>query len=121
MEMKKRRAVSYIAGRLISGKTSGAVYDYLTASSYRLYGDVTPEFIQVYDEDRYGYIRGGRTPAGLALFDGPTRQNIQLKISDNDFYGYDYESSSYFSGEVNQSSINFFDFQYSRNYRYAIQ
>ena len=120
MNIQKRRAVAYIAGRLISGTPSGAVYDYATAAHYKIYGDVSPDYIQVYDEDRYGYIRGNATPAGLSLFDHPTRQNIRMRISGDDFYGFDDESSSYFSGEASKSSVSLFDYQAGKNYRYAI-
>ena len=121
MNAQKRRAVAYIAGRLISGKSAGSVYDYATSSRYRIYGDVSPDFIQVFDDDRYSYIIGGATPAGLSIFDYYTRQHINLKISGNDFYGYDMETSSYFSGTVNKSSVNLFDYQFSKNFHYAIQ
>jgi hypothetical protein len=121
MNSQKRRAIAYIAGRLNSGKTSGAIYDYAASSHYRIYGDVSPDFIQVFDDDRYSYIIGGATPAGLSIFDYYTRQHINLRISGDDFYGYDLETSSYFSGMVNKNTITLFDFQCSKDFRYAIQ
>jgi hypothetical protein len=121
MNPVKRRAAAYIAGRLISGKQSGTLYDYADSARYRIYGDVSPDFIQVYDDDRSGYVRGGLTPSGLALFDHPTRQNFRLTISGEAFYGYDDESSSYFSGSVSKSSITFFDYQQAKNFHYALQ
>jgi hypothetical protein len=120
MNLQKRRAVAYIAGRLVTGTTSGGVYDYTAQARFKLYGDVSPGFVQVYDGDRFSYIIGGATPAGLSIFDYYTRQHIQLKISDNDFYGFDYETGAYFSGEVNKSTVSFFDFQDAKTYRYAV-
>lgn len=120
MNIKKRRAVSYIAGRLVASKPSSGVYDYTTRERYKINGDVSLGYVQVYDGDRGGYIIGGATPAGLSLFDYYTRQHVRLNISGDDFYGYDYETGSYFSGEVRGSSVSFFDYQNSKYYRYAI-
>jgi hypothetical protein len=121
MNSQKRRAVAYIVGRLISGKTSGTIYDYTASSRYRIYGDVSPDFIQIFDDDRNSYIIGGITPAGFSIFDYYTRQHINLRTSGNDYYGYDLETSSYFSGMVNKNTVAFFDYQYSKDFRYAIQ
>ena len=96
MNIQKRRAVAYIAGRLIAGKRPETVYDDAASARYRICGDVSPDYIRMFGDDRNCYVRG------------------------DDFYGYDDETSSYFSGAVNKSSVTFFDFQSSNNFRYAI-
>ena len=49
MNLQKRRIIAFIAGRLIAGKNSGAVYDYLTSSHTNVSGEVLPNRINVYD------------------------------------------------------------------------
>jgi hypothetical protein len=120
MDIKKRRTAAYIAGRLISGKSSAAVYDRSTASHTKITGEVSPNYVSIYDYDRYAYIKGGLTPQGLSIFDYYTRQNWLIKVVGIDFYGYDYESASYFSGEVNKSSVDFYDFQNSKKYNFSV-
>jgi hypothetical protein len=121
MIASKRRAAAYIAGRLIAGRASNEVYDYSTKQHYRMYGDVSPGFVQVYDGDRYSYVSGSLTPNGLIIFDYYTRQHIRLRISGDDFYGYDFETGAAFDGIVKKSSVTFFDYEDSKEHRYAIK
>lgn len=44
-----RRAVTYIAGRLVSGKSASAVYDYVAGRHFQLSGDISSSHVNVYD------------------------------------------------------------------------
>jgi hypothetical protein len=45
---------------------------------------------------------------------------LSLKISGNQFSGFDYGSASHFSGRVNGSTVSLFDFGDSTYYNFAL-
>jgi hypothetical protein len=89
-------------------------------SRTKISGEVSPDYVRIFDYDRYSYLIGGRVPAGLALYDYYSMQNLVLKVIGDVFYGFDHETAAYFSGEVHRSTIIFFDFQTAKNFKYAI-
>ena len=101
----KRRAVSYIAGRLISGRNSSTVFDYAHSAYFNFSGTVSNN-INIYDYARSSYLTGNLN----SLYDYGTGHYISFKIQGNQFSGYDYETGSYFNGTVNGNSITFYDF-----------
>jgi hypothetical protein len=115
MQHTKRRAIAYIAGRIISNVESGAVYDYLENRHFNFSGDVSSN-INVYDYSRANYLTGDSS----SIYDYYTGQYINLDISKSSFSGYDYETGSYFNGTVNDRSVSFYDYQSGKHYNFSI-
>jgi hypothetical protein len=111
----KRRAISYIAARLITGKNSGFVYDY-AHSSYFNYSGTVSSSVSVYDYSRSCFLTGNTN----SIYDYGTSQYISLKIEGNRFNGYDYETGSFFNGTVNGNSISFYDYADGSYYNFTI-
>lgn len=101
----KRRAISYISARLISGKISNIIYDYAHSSYFNFNGTVSNN-INIYDYSRSCYLVGNLN----SIYDYGTNQYITIKIDGNRFNGYDYETGSYFHGIVNNNTIIFYDY-----------
>lgn len=111
-----RRDIAYIAGILISGVQSGAVYDYQQGAYTNISGNVQMSHISVYDYSRGCYVTG----SGNSLYDYGNGAHISLTISGNRFNGYDYGSGSHFSGNVNGRSIALYDYETSQHWNYSI-
>jgi hypothetical protein len=101
----KKRAVSYIAGRLISGSNSCSVFDPIHSAYFNYSGTVFNN-INIYDYTRSSYLTGDSN----SIYDYGTGQYISLKIQGHQFSGYDYETCCYFKGSVNGNKINFYDY-----------
>jgi hypothetical protein len=115
MEHCKRRAIAYIVGRIISGKESGAVFDFKDSSYFNFMGDIGSS-ISVFDYSRSSYLTGDKS----SIFDYNSGKYITLNIEGINFSGFDYESGKYYSGIVNSNSISFFDYDGSSYYNFSI-
>lgn len=115
MEHLKRRAISYIVGRILSGKESGAVFDFKDSKYYNFSGEIG-NTISVFDYSRSSYLTGDKT----SIFDDYSKKYISLVIEGIVFSGFDYESGEHFSGNVNSNSISFYDYDGSTYYNFSI-
>jgi len=115
MEHSKRKAIAYIVGRIISGKESGAIYDYKNSSYSNFSGNIK-EPINIYDYSRASYLTGNKS----SIFDYKSGKYISLNIKNTNFSGYDYESEKYFSGTVNSNSISLYDYDGNTYYNFSI-
>jgi len=76
-----RACITYIAGRLITGKSSSSVYDFGQAKYINFGGSLDLQRVNVYDYDQGCHISG--------YFSG--------KVNGNSISFYDYGESTYFS------------------------
>ena len=106
MEHSKRRAIAYIAGRIISRNESGAIFDYESSKYFNFSGNVENS-INVFDYSRSSYLTGDKS----SIFDYSSGQYITLDIEKSNFSGFDYESGNFYTGSVNSNSISFFDYE----------
>jgi hypothetical protein len=111
-----RRAVAYVAGRLVTGSESGAVYDYSESRHVNFSGTVSDQNVNVYDYDEGCFVSG--SPASLYHYgDG---QFIQLNVNGAQLSGYDYGSGQHFSGSVQANSVTVYDYEHGSYFNYAI-
>jgi len=115
MQHSKRRAIAYIAGRIINNQYSGSIYDYTEAGHFNFSGNVSPN-VNVYDYSRSNYLTGDAS----SVYDYNTGQYINLSITGSSFSGYDYETGSYYNGTVNGISISLYDYESGRYYNFSI-
>lgn len=116
MKSHTRRAVAYIAARLISGRNSGAVYDYSISSHVSFSATISGNRISAYDYDQSCHV-GGSLPN---LYHYGNSAHLSVKLAGAHFKGYDYDTSSHYSGTVNGRSISIYDYEHSQHFNYSI-
>lgn len=116
MKTHTRRAVAYIAGRKVSGQTSGAVYDYQEGRYVNMSGNLTGSSLSAYDYDMGCHISG----SGTSLYHYGNCAHITLNLNAARFLGYDYDSQQHFSGNVNGRNVWLYDYETSTHYSYSI-
>lgn len=104
-----KACIAYIAGRLVSGRDSSAVYDYSQGRYINVAGSVTGSAVSIYDYSRSCHISGGGAPQ-ISLYDYGGSHHITLTIDGTGFSGYDYGSSTHFSGTVNGTAVSVYDY-----------
>jgi hypothetical protein len=115
-EPHRRRAIAYIAGRIITGSAAGSVFDYDEGRHVMFSGDVSKENVNVYDYDAACFITGPPT----SLFHYGDSQHIQLGGESGQFRGFDYASGAHFSGTVSGTSVALFDYEDGAHHNYSI-
>ncbi|MHA7635039.1 hypothetical protein [Corallococcus sp. M7] len=116
MNQPTRRAVAYIAIRLISGRHASAVYDYSEGRHFHFSGDTGADNVNVYDHDQHCHIGG----APSSLYHFGNKNHLELKIEGQQFSGYDYDSRKHFSGSVNGNSVSLYDYDSGKYYNFSI-
>jgi hypothetical protein len=111
-----RRAVAYIAGRLVSSRKSSSIYDYDEGRYVNMSGNLTGKSVSAYDYDQRCYISGSST----SLYHYGNRAHLTLKLNVTKFSGYDYDSGKHFSGNVNDKNVSLYDYETGKHYSYSI-
>ena len=116
MNAHVRRAVAYIAGRLVTNSDSAAIYDASEGRFVNFSGQVTPQNVNIYDYDERCFIGG--TPS--SLFHYGDSQFIQLNINGRQFSGFDFGSAQHFSGSVQARNVTVYDYEHGNYFNYSI-
>lgn len=115
MDHAKRRAISYVAGSLLTGTNGGVIFDYSTAGYFNFGGSTQPS-ISIFDFSRSSYLVG----TSESVFDYSTNRYISLTLRGGGFSGFDYESNSFFSGTLAGKAISFFDYGTNQYYDFSL-
>ena len=105
MNAECRCAIVWIAAMLRLKRDVWELVDESTGKRCIYSGEVSESTIQVYDYQRSCQIIGR---AG-ALYDSALRNGIQVSVSGDDFYGYDYASHHSFSGRIGKARASLVD------------
>jgi hypothetical protein len=116
MQPEPRRAVAYIAARLISKRNGSSIYDFTTGGGYTHFSGTVSDNVSIFDHTANAHVSG----SSQQFYHHGTSAHISLSISGKSFSGYDYGSSSHFSGSVNQSNVTLFDYSESKYFQYLL-
>ncbi|MCU1624879.1 MAG: hypothetical protein JWL79_3724 [Frankiales bacterium] len=121
MNEAARRAVAYIAGRLATGKSVGAVYDYQAGGHTSMSGEVTEKRVSVFDHGVGCHVSGTRNGNRFGLYHYGNGNHINLEVkSGGTFTGYDYDSANHFDVTVKGSSVTLYDYAAGGWFNYSI-
>ena len=96
-----------VSGRF-SGKQSSGVFDSSQSKRISMSGSVTPDHLDIYDQEQGCHFSGDGIGARFSLYNAD-RQHVTLNIRGNRFVGHDYGTSSNFSGRVQGNLLNLYD------------
>lgn len=120
MKPHTKRAVAYIAGRLISDNKSSSIYDYSQSQHFNFSSWVCSDRVSTYDYAIGCHISGNGSSGSFSIYHYGNSAHISLRIDGNRFKGYDYHTNNHFSGRVNGSSIVIYDYEDSQYANYSI-
>ncbi|MEE9523468.1 MAG: hypothetical protein V3V59_01825 [Thermodesulfovibrionales bacterium] len=120
MQNHTRRAIAYIAGRMISNESSTTVFDYSCFKYFSFTGETSFDNISVFDYKNQCLIRGFGSHGALNLYHYGNKNHIFLSIEESHFNGFDYDTSCHFSGDVNERSVTIFDYEQNTRFEYSI-
>jgi hypothetical protein len=116
MQSEARRAVAYIAARLISKRNGSSIYDFTGGGGYTHFSGAVGGGISIFDHSANAHVSG----SPQQFYHYGTKAHISLSTNGKNFSGYDHGSSSHFSGSVNQSNITLYDHGESKYFQYLL-
>jgi len=114
-----RRAVAFVAWRLITGQQGRSIYDHADDTRQAFIGEVDETRIDVRD-GRGLHLRGAGGSGMYTLEPGVDAKPITLKISGLDFEGFDYAASCRFTGSVDRRQLSVRQGSHSESRVYSI-
>ena len=115
MESHTRRAIAYVAGRLINEESRSSIYDYSESKYTNFGGNVSWSSVSIFDYEQSCYISGSSTN----LYHYGDGHYVTLNVEGGQFSGFDYRSGTYFSGRASGRSLYIYDYDTSRYYQYS--
>lgn len=111
MKYETRVCIVYIVGCLITESEPRLVFDQLQGKRFIIDGKVQRTSVHVYDRVRKCYLTGKGNEGSFSLYDQGENCHLSLKIEfeEKKFNGYDHGTGNYFSGNVEENIIKFFD------------
>jgi hypothetical protein len=121
MKDHTRRAVAYIVLRLISGNPLPGIHDHAASKGFRFDGDIPPTKtkISVFDHTQKCHLKGAGGGGFYTLTHEGTGKPISLKIKDQQFDGFDYDSGKPYSGKVTGRSVSIHDAEHEKDFQYS--
>ena len=116
MQTHTRHVVAYVAGSLISGQRSSAVFDRQERRRFNISGTLSDSNISACASGQDCHITGSLA----SLYHCGNLGRLTLKLNSAQFFGYDSESRQHFSGNVNGNSVSIYDNETRRRYSYSI-
>jgi hypothetical protein len=120
MRAHTRRAVAFIAGRLISAERSSSVQDGSDGRLYRFAGNLVSGRVDIRDGSLGCPITGSGQNSKYELFHGLNRQFIKLDLDGDSFSGYDYDSLNGFTGRVSGRSVSLYDNELHQHFSFTL-
>ncbi len=120
MKDEVRRAVAYVAGRLVSGKAATGLYDRNGGRQYPYSGDFTATKLSVRDHTENLEFTGAGGSGMYTLSHTGNGKPVSLKIQGQVFEGFDYSSAKKYRGSVNGNMVSIIDDQVGQEFQYTL-
>jgi hypothetical protein len=121
MKANVRSCIAYAAWRCISGKQSSGVFDPSQSKRIPMTGSVTPEHLDVYDQEESCHFAGEGSNSRFSLYNKNDGQQVTLNIRANSFVGHDYGTAANFSGKVHGNVLNLYDCEYGLSFAFRME
>lgn len=121
MKANVRSCIAYAAWRSISGKQSSAVFDSAQAKRVEMSGSVTPDHLDISDQERSCHFSGDGIGSRFSLYDDGGGHHITLNIKGDCFLGHDFESSTNFSGKAQGNLLNLYDCESGSSFAFRME
>jgi hypothetical protein len=115
----KHACITYIACRLITGKTPAFLYDLKTEREIEIAGVLDLEFLREFDEKHRGYIPGYASDCSYRH----TAENgfsFNIFLNERTFIVHVNGSSAYYIGNLRNDTIYIYDHDKATHFRYRI-
>jgi len=114
-----RRALAFVAWRLITGQEGAAVYDHSSDLRVVFSGVISGTAIDVRDDSGRRFVGSGGSGM-YTLEPGPGAKPVTLRISGLDFDGFDYGSSCRYRGSVDRDRLSLRHGSVAKAYDFSI-
>lgn len=115
MDSNKRACLAFVVGRAVN-QNMNSVYDYSTGRFCLFTSSGSVDNMQVLDHQRNSMLSGSLA----SLYDFGTNSYISISMNSGSFTGFDYGSSTYFSGNISGNVVMFYDGQDSSYNTYSM-
>jgi hypothetical protein len=109
MKANVRSCIAYGAWRCISGKQSSGIFDTSQSKLILMSGSVASDHLDFSDKEESCHFSGDGSDSRFSLYNDCDGHHVTLTIRGDCFYGYDYGSSSNFSGKIQGDLLNLYD------------
>ncbi len=110
MKPEVRVCIAYIAGCLILKCNPLSIYDRPRSQRVKFGGIVEETRIDIFDKSRSSLVHGEGNGSIYNFFDYDEGEHFNLIINGNNFTGYNYKRTNYFSGDVWEDEIRLYDY-----------
>lgn len=115
-----RRAVAFVAWRLITGHDSASIFDHAKARRVRFSGSISATKIAIRDQD--GCELSGSGGSGMyTLTQGRGGKPITLKIDGTRFEGFDYGASRRYEGTIDRETLHLKEARGGEEFSYSVE
>jgi hypothetical protein len=120
MKDQTRRAIAYIVLRLISDQTFRGIQDQTVGKAFHFEAELATRKtkITVFDREQQCYLKGTGGGGFYTVVHEGTGKPISLKMKDNQFEGFDYDSGKAYRGTVTEESVSIHDTESVTDYPY---
>ena len=123
MKEHTRRAVAYIVLQLAAGNKPNlpAIRDLASGKAFRFNADVAPTKtkITIFDQEQKCHVKGAGGGGFYTLTHEGNGKPISLKIKDNRFEGFDYDTGKPYNGMLNGNLVSIHDAEHAKEFRYT--
>lgn len=117
----RERAVAYITGRITRKSAAGLIRDEESRAFALMSGNVSEDFVHVYDFQSHGFISGMGSSGRLTLFHSRDNATVDLTATEpGRFAGYDHDCGQSFTVTVDGKSVTVTGMIAGRSRKYTV-
>ncbi|HKI78647.1 MAG TPA: hypothetical protein VKA26_08920 [Ignavibacteriaceae bacterium] len=121
MKSHTRRAVALISATIINKQTYSLIQNIENYEFHKLSCNILPTMIDAYDDEMKCFIKGNIKEDKISIYHFGNANYIDLKINNNHFEGFDYDSVTDFTGDLNDDQISLNDHEYQKVFEYLVK